>query len=103
MSQVTVAPPSSCSTTGAKTLSPELCAGVTYLKVLGGCGPRCRARYPPSVRFPLIGGHWTLASAATLPKAYPPSISTSASQFTGAFSGIIMPIDDLAWAPASGP
>ena len=31
------------------------------------------------------------------------SISTSASQFTGALSGIIMPTDDRACAPISGP
>jgi hypothetical protein len=33
----------------------------------------------------------------------PPSISTSASQFIGALSGSIIPIDERAWAPASGP
>lgn len=32
-----------------------------------------------------------------------PSISTSASQFTGAFKGMAIPIDERAWAPASGP
>ena len=32
-----------------------------------------------------------------------PSISTSASQFTGAFSGNIMPIDERACMPTSGP
>lgn len=34
---------------------------------------------------------------------YQPSISTSASQFTGALSGIIIPIDERACAPTSGP
>jgi hypothetical protein len=32
-----------------------------------------------------------------------PSISTSASQFTGAFSGSIIPIEERACIPASGP
>ena len=46
----------------------------------------------------------TLPAGARAAMPYgPPSISTSASQFTGAFKGSIIPIDERACVPTSGP
>ena len=84
---------------------------------MGETMPRLRRRSPTCLRRALPIGSTVASSSvlsvgeidirarrATTGLVYAaPSISTSASQFTGAFKGSIMPIDERACIPTSGP